>query len=91
VMPPCQQEESPRLSAFAYAPIKQDEKGSVHRLPLSSDGLLRGCSYQQHKCQPQVGGRAVLRTSKSVSGALDTIGGVAGVRVLVVAAALIFH
>jgi hypothetical protein len=38
------------------------------------------------------GGRAVLRTSKSVSGALSMIGGVvAGVQVLIAAGALAFH
>jgi hypothetical protein len=38
------------------------------------------------------GARAVLATSKSVSGALGTIGSVvAGVQVLIIAGALIFH
>jgi hypothetical protein len=64
----------------------------------NSHGLLRGCSLRQHKWQrlrqtfTPAGGRAVLRTSKTVSGALGTIGGVvAGVQALTVAGVLIFH
>lgn len=64
----------------------------------NSHGLLRGCSFRQHKWQRMkqtftpAGGRAIIATSKSVSGALGTIGGVvAGVQVLIAAALLIFH
>ena len=71
----------------------ETRKGEWRR--KNSHGLLRGCSIRQHKWQrlkqtfTPAGGRAVLRTSKSVSGALSTIGGVvAGVQVLVVAGVL---
>ena len=64
----------------------------------NSHGLLRGCSYRQHKWQrtrqtfTPAGVRAVLATGKSVSGALAMVGGVvAGVQVLVAAAVIIFH
>lgn len=64
----------------------------------NSHGLLRGCSLRQHRWQRMkqtftpAGGRAILATCKSASGALGTIGGVvAGVQVLVAAALLIFH
>jgi hypothetical protein len=64
----------------------------------NSHGLLRGCSYRQHKWQrtkqtfTPAGGRAILATGKSVSGALALIGGVvAGVQVLLVAATMTFH
>jgi hypothetical protein len=64
----------------------------------NSHGLLRGCSIRQHKWQrlkqtfTPAGARAVLATSRSVSGTLGAIGGVvAGVQVLIVAGALIFH
>jgi hypothetical protein len=64
----------------------------------NSHGLLRGCSFRQHKWQrvkqtfTPAGARAVLATSKSVSGALGAIGGVvAGVQVLIAAGVLIFH
>ena len=64
----------------------------------NSHGLLRGCSYRQHKWQrtrqtfTPAGGRAILATGKSVGGALALIGGVvAGVQVLVVAATLMFR
>jgi hypothetical protein len=64
----------------------------------NSHGLLRGCSYRQHKWQrvrqtfSPSGGRALLETSKSVSGALSTIGGaVSAVQMLVAAAFLIFR
>jgi len=64
----------------------------------NSYGLLRGCSLRQHRWQrlrqtfTPSGARAVVATSKSVSGALGTIGGiVAGVQVLIVAGALIVH
>jgi hypothetical protein len=64
----------------------------------NSHGLLRGCSYRQHKWQrtkqtfTPAGGRAILATSKSVSGALALLGGVvAGVQVLIVAAMIIFR
>ena len=64
----------------------------------NSHGLIRGCSLRQHKWQrlrqtfTPAGARAVVATSKSVSGALGTIGGVvAGVQVLIAAGALIFH
>ena len=58
----------------------------------NSHGLLRGCSLRQHKWQrlkqtfTPAGARAVVATSKSVSGALGTIGGVvSGVQVLIAA------
>jgi hypothetical protein len=64
----------------------------------NSHGLLRGCSLRQHKWQrlrqtfTPTGARAVAATSKSVSGALGTIGGVvAGVQVLIAAGVLVFH
>lgn len=64
----------------------------------NSHGVLRGCSLRQHKWQrlrqtfTPTGARAVVATSKSVSGALGTIGGaVAGIQVLVAAGLLIFH
>jgi hypothetical protein len=64
----------------------------------NSHGLIRGCSLRQHKWQrlkqtfTPAGGRAVIATSKSVSGALGTIGGVvSGIQVLVAAGLLIFH
>jgi hypothetical protein len=64
----------------------------------NSHGLLRGCSFRQHRWQRMkqtftpAGARAVLATSKSVSGALGTIGGVvAGVQVLIAAGVLAFH
>jgi len=53
---------------------------------------------KQHKWQrlkqtfTPAGGQAIVRTSKSVSGALGTIGGVAaGVQALIIVGALIFH
>lgn len=64
----------------------------------NSHGLLRGCSIRQHKWQrlkqtfTPAGGRAVFRTSKSVSGALSMIGGVvAGVNVLITTGTLALH
>lgn len=64
----------------------------------NSHGLLRGCSYRQHKWQrvkqtfTPAGGRALVATSKSVSGALGAIGGtVAGIQVLIAAGILIFR
>jgi hypothetical protein len=64
----------------------------------NSRGLLRGCSLRQHKWQrlrqtfTPAGAHAMVATSKSVSGALGTIGGVvAGVQVLITAGVLIFH
>jgi hypothetical protein len=64
----------------------------------NSHGLLRGCSYRQHKWQrakqtfTPTGVRAVVATSKSVSGGLSTVGGVvAGVQVLIAAVAIAFH
>lgn len=64
----------------------------------NSHGLLRGCSIRQHKWQQlrqtftPAGARAVVATSKSVSGALGTIGGVvAGVQALNGAGVLVFH
>jgi hypothetical protein len=91
------------LAALGYfllqAPVScgaETRKGEWCR--KNSYGLLRGCSIRQHKWQrlkqtfTPAGGRAVLRTSKSVSGALSTIGGVvAGVQVLIVAGVLVFH
>jgi hypothetical protein len=91
------------LAALVYflfqAPVwcgAETRKGEWCR--KNSHGLLRGCSIRQHKWQrlkqtfTPAGGRAVLRTSKSVSGALSTTGGVvAGIQVLIAAGALIFH
>jgi len=64
----------------------------------NSHGLLRGCSYRQHKWQrtkqtfSPAGVQAVLATGKSVSGALAMVGGVvAGVQVLVAAAVIVLH
>jgi len=64
----------------------------------NSHGLVRGCSIRQHKWQrvkqtfTPAGARAVLATSKSVSGALGAIGGVvAGVQVLIATGVLIFR
>jgi hypothetical protein len=64
----------------------------------NSHGLLRGCSLRQHKWQrvkqtfTPSGGRALVSTSKSVGGALSTIGGVvSGVQVLIAAGVLISH
>jgi hypothetical protein len=91
------------LAALGYfllqAPVScgaETRKGEWCR--KNSHGLLRGCSIRQHKWQrlkqtfTAAGGRAVFRTSKSVSGALSTVGGVvAGVQVLIVAGTLVFH
>jgi hypothetical protein len=64
----------------------------------NSHGLLVGCYRRQHKWQrlrqtfTPAGGRAIVASSKSVSGALATIGGVvAGVQVLIAAGLLVFH
>ena len=64
----------------------------------NSHGLLRGCSYRQHKWQRTLetftpaGGRALLASGKSVGGALAMIGGVvAGVQVLIAAGVIVFH
>jgi hypothetical protein len=64
----------------------------------NSHGLLRGCTYRQHKWQrtkqtfTPTGARAVIATSKSVSGGLAALGGVvAGVQVLIAAGFLVFH
>jgi hypothetical protein len=64
----------------------------------NSHGLLLGCHIREHKWQrvkqtfTPAGGRTLLRTSRSVSGGLSTIGGVvAGVQVLIAAGVLIFH
>jgi hypothetical protein len=64
----------------------------------NSHGLLRGCHRRQHKWQrvkqtfTPAGGRALVATSKSLGGALSTIGGVvSGVQVLIAAGVLIFH
>jgi hypothetical protein len=91
------------LAALGYflfqAPMwcgAQTRKGEWCR--KNSHGLLRGCSLRQHKYQrlrqtfSPAGARAILATSKSVSGTLGTIGGVvAGVQVLIAAGLLIFH
>ncbi len=64
----------------------------------NSHGLLRGCSLRQHKWQrlrqtfTPTGTQAVVATSKSVSGALGTIGSViAEVQVPITAGALVFR
>lgn len=74
------------------------ETRTGERCRKNSHGLLRGCSYRQHKWQrtrqtfTPAGGRAVLATGKSASGALAMIGGVvAGVQVLIAAAVMVFH
>jgi hypothetical protein len=91
------------LAALGYflfqAPVwcgAETRKGEWCR--RNSRGLLRGCSIRQHKWQrlkqtfTPAGGRAVLRTSKSVSGALSmTAGVVAGLQVLIAAGAFAFH
>lgn len=91
------------LAALGYfllqAPVwcgAETRKGECCR--RNSNGLLRGCSYRQHKWQrfrqtfTPAGGRALVATSKSVSGALCTVGGVvSGVQVLITAGVLIFH
>jgi len=62
----------------------------------NSHGLLLGCHLRQHKLQrvkqtfTPAGGRALVRTSKSVSGGLSAIGGVVA-GVLIAAGVLIFH
>ena len=63
----------------------------------NSRGLLRGCARRQHKWQrlkqtfTPAGGRAILDTSKSASGALSTFSGaVAGIQMLIAAGILIF-
>lgn len=91
------------LAALGYflfqAPVwcgAETRKGEWCR--RNSHGLLRGCSYRQHKWQrvkqtfTPAGGRALVATSKSVSGALGTIGGVvSGAQVLIAAGVLVFH
>jgi hypothetical protein len=74
------------------------ETRTGERCRKNSHGLLRGCSYRQHKWQrtkqtfTPAGARAVVATTKSASGALATIGGVvAGVQVLIAAGILVFH
>jgi hypothetical protein len=74
------------------------ETRTGERCRKNSHGLLRGCSYRQHKWQrtrqtfTPAGGRAVLATGKSASGALAMIGGVvAGVQVLIAAGVFVFH
>lgn len=64
----------------------------------NSHGLLLGCHIREHKWQrvrqtfTPAGGRAILRSSKSVSGALSTLGGVvAGVQVLIALGVLAFR
>ncbi len=91
------------LAALGYflfqAPVwcgAETRKGEWCR--RNSHGLLRGCSYRQHKWQrvqqtfTPTGGRAIIESSKSVGGALSTIGGVvSGVQVLIAAGVLIFR
>jgi hypothetical protein len=64
----------------------------------NSHGLLRGCSIRQHKWQrlkqtfTPAGGRALVATSKSTSGAITTIGGVvSSLQVIIAAGVLIFR
>lgn len=90
------------LAALGYflleAPVwcgAETRKGEHCR--KNSRGLLRGCAIRQHKWQrlrqtfTPAGGRAILDTSKSVSGALGTFSGaVAGVQLLIAAGVLIF-
>jgi hypothetical protein len=58
----------------------------------NSHGLLRGCSYRQHKWQrvkmtfTPVGGRAILNAGETAGGKLALLGGVvAGIQVLIAA------
>jgi hypothetical protein len=64
----------------------------------NSHGLLRGCSYREHKWQrtkqtfTPAGARAIMATTKSVSGSLATFASVvAAVQLLIAAGALIFR
>lgn len=91
------------LAALGYfllqAPVwcgAETRKGEHCR--RNSHGLLRGCSYRQHKWQrtrqtfTPAGARAVMATCKSVSGSLATVASVvAAVQFLVAAGKLIFH
>lgn len=68
------------------------------RCRKNSHGLLRGCSYRQHKWQrtqqtfTPAGMRAVLASGRSIGGALALVGGVvAGVQVVIAAGAFAFH
>ena len=74
------------------------ETRTGERCRKNSHGLLRGCSYRQHKWQrtqqtfTPAGMRAVLTTGKSVGGALALVGGVvAGVQVVIAAVAFALH
>jgi hypothetical protein len=91
------------LAALGYflfeAPVwcgAETRKGEHCR--QNSHGLLRGCTFRQHKWQrlkqtfTPTGGRAILYTSKSVSGALSTFSGaIAGIQMLTVGGILIFQ
>jgi hypothetical protein len=64
----------------------------------NSHGILRGCSFRQHKWQrvkqtfTPAGGRAMLAVGKSGAGFLALVGGVvAGVQVLIVATGIVLH
>jgi len=64
----------------------------------NSNGLLRGCSYRQHKWQrtkqtfTPAGGRALLASCRGIAGALALVGGVvAGVQALIAGGAMIVH
>jgi hypothetical protein len=91
------------LAALGYfllqAPVwcgAMTRKGEMCR--KNSHGLLRGCSLRQHKWQrfkqtfTPAGGRALVATSKSASGAITTIGGViSSLQVIIAAGVLIFR
>jgi hypothetical protein len=65
---------------------------------MNSRGLLRGCSYRQHKWQrlkqtfTPAGARAVLSTCKSVSGGVAGFGAVvAGVQIVITAVEIVLR
>lgn len=64
----------------------------------NSNGLIRGCSFRQHKWQrlkqtfTPAGGRAIIDGCKSIGGALTALGGVvAGISVLISGGRLLLH
>lgn len=91
------------LAAFGYflllAPVYCGAKirtGEACR--KNSYGLLRGCSYRQHKWQrlrqtfTPAGGRAILATGKSVAGFMVTVGGaISFVGMIASGVALLLH
>lgn len=91
------------LAALGYfllqAPVwcgAETRKGEHCR--KNSHGLLRGCSYREHKWQrtrqtfTPAGARAIMATTKSVSGSLATVASVvAAAQLLIAAGALVFR